>query len=45
MKEEADDFEELKEGDLAKYIEETADKALISVVKTIGEIGRAADLL
>lgn len=45
IKDEVDDFEDLREGDLNKYLEETADKALISVVKTVAEIARAADLL
>jgi hypothetical protein len=45
IKDEVDEFEDLREGDLEKFREETADKALISVVKTIAEISRAADLL
>ena len=38
MKEEYDEFENLQEGDLEKWRQETADKALISVVKTVAEI-------
>jgi len=44
MKEEPEDFEDLKEGDLNKMREEIADKALISAVKTVAELCRAQDL-
>lgn len=44
MKDEYDEFENLQEGELATWREETADKALISVVKTVAEIQRAEDL-
>ena len=41
MKEEPEDFEDLKEEDINKMSEEIADKALISAVKTVAELGRA----
>ena len=44
MKDEYDEFENLQEGELQSWREETADKALISVVKTVAEIQRAEDL-
>ena len=44
MKEEQDDFDDLKEGDVARLRTEIADKALISAVKTVAELGRAVDL-
>ena len=44
MKDEYDEFENLQEGELGSWREETADKALISVVKTVAEIQRAEDL-
>lgn len=44
MKDEYDEFENLQEGQLLPTREEIADKALISVVKTVAEIQRAEDL-
>jgi len=44
IKEEQEDFEDLKEEDIPKISEEIADKALISAVKTVAELGRAQDL-
>ena len=44
MKEEPEDFEDLKEEEIPKISEEIADKALISAVKTVAELGRAQDL-
>ena len=44
IKEEPEDFEDLKEEEITKISTETADKALISAVKTVAELGRAQDL-
>jgi len=44
IKDEQDEFEELKESDLMRLRTEIADKALISAVKTVAELGRAVDL-
>ena len=44
MKDDQDDFEDLKETDVARLRTEIADKALISAVKTVAELGRAVDL-
>jgi hypothetical protein len=44
MKDEPNEFEDLKEKDIAKIREELADKALIAAVKTVAELSRAQDL-
>jgi len=44
MKDDQEDFEDLKEIDVARLRTEIADKALISAVKTVAELGRAVDL-
>lgn len=44
MKDEVDEFEDLKEATLSKTREEIVDKALIQAVKTIAEISRAQTL-
>ena len=41
MKDEYDEFEDLKEIDIPDKREEIADKALISAVKTVAELQRA----
>lgn len=43
-KNEPDEFEDLKQNEIDKFREETADKALISAVKTIAELFREQDL-
>jgi len=44
IKDEPDEFEDLKLNDLQKEREEIADKALISTVKTVAELLREQDL-
>jgi hypothetical protein len=44
IKDEPNEFEDLKEKDIAKIREELADKALIAAVKTVAELSRAQDL-
>jgi len=44
MKDEVDEFEDLRESDLQKTREHIADKALISAVKTVAELMREQDL-
>ena len=44
MKEEIDEFEDLRENDLQKTREQISDKALISAVKTVAELFREQDL-
>jgi class 3 adenylate cyclase len=44
IKDEPEDFEDLKLSDLLKRREEIADKALISTVKTVAELMREQDL-
>jgi len=41
MKEEIEDFEDLKETDIPSICEEIADKTLISAIKTVAELSRA----
>ena len=44
MKEEPEEFEDLREQDLEKTRERIADQALISAVKTVAELYREQDL-
>jgi class 3 adenylate cyclase len=44
IKDEVEDFEDLREGELTKTREQIADKALISAVKTMAELLREQDL-
>ena len=44
MKDEIEDFDELKEADLGPMRETIADKVLISAVKTLAELFREQDL-
>jgi len=43
-KEDIDEYEDCTEEEIKKVREEIADKALISAVKTVAELGRAPDL-
>lgn len=44
MKDEQDEFEDLKDLDVDEMREQIADKALISAVKAVSELSRAQDL-